>query len=391
MSESKIGVFLIGVNGCVATAVTSGVFAIRRELVKPYGLVTELDEFKMLPLAGLGQLHFFGWDLRPQPHVDWALKHGTASERILKAIMPDLTEVKVLQAPCGDASLNLDGAATMRVSSHRECIQTLMAQMESVRRQYHLDRLAVVNLASTEAIVRRTEAHESLAAFECALHNSDDAITPGMLYAYASIMAGVPYVNFTPGFTADVPALIELALSRGVPIAGKDGKTGQTLYKTVLAPMFRMRNLRVRGWYSMNILGNDDGLALQQPGRGEAKQATKRESLEHILGYNDVDHQVHIHYYRERGDAKEAWDVVDFLGWLETPMSIRVDWQGVDSALAAPLVIDLVRMILLAQDRNEGGPAIHLAAFFKKPMGTTEHSFFEQLRTLHDYCSKAGN
>jgi myo-inositol-1-phosphate synthase len=232
----------------------------------------------------------------------------------------------------------------------------------------------VVNLASTEAVVAPSPDHRSIVAFERALNECDEAVTPGMRYAYAAITAGVPYVNFTPSFTGDVPALVDVARCRGVSSAGKDGKPARPLDKTVLARSFASG---ISGYEAGTARFSETTTArvLQQSGHGEAKRATKRESLEHILGYNDIDHQVHIHCYSERGDAKEDWSAVDFLGWLETPMSIRVNWQGGDSALAAPLVVDLVRMILVARNRGESGPATHLA--FKMPLGTTEHSFFE--------------
>jgi len=246
-----------------------------------------------------------------------------------------------------------------------------------------------VNIASTEPFAGLMPTHQSIGQFEEGLAKDDPAISAGMLYAYAALAAKVPYVNFTPSTTVDIPALMEFADVQGVVIAGKDGKTGQTLYKTVLAPMFQLRNLRVSGWYSTNLLGNDDGYVLSDPAHLQQKVASKLEALAPILGYDDVDHQVDIHYYAPRGDAKEAWDVIDFVGWLGAKMSMRVNWLGQDSILAAPLVVDLARLVWFAQQRGERGPATQLSAFFKTPLNTREHNFFEQTRNLMMYCDSA--
>jgi len=241
--------------------------------------------------------------------------------------------------------------------------ETRRAQAEAVRTdlrrfrdEEQLDGLVMVNLASTERWPDPSAAALlSAAAFEDGLDADDPAITPAMVYAYAAITEGVGYVNFTPSLAADVPALVELAEARGVPIAGKDGKTGQTMLKTVLAPAFRSRALTVEGWYSTNILGNRDGLALDDPDSLDSKLRTKGSVLDSILGYPVEDHLVRIDYYRPRGDQKEAWDAIDLVGFLGQRMQLKVDFQCRDSILAAPLAIELARLTDLAQQRGEGG------------------------------------
>jgi myo-inositol-1-phosphate synthase len=212
-----------------------------------------------------------------------------------------------------------------------------------------------------------------------------------MVYAYAAIAEDAGYVNFTPSLAADVPALVAFAEQRGVPVAGKDGKTGQTMVKTVLAPAFRARALTVEGWYSTNILGNRDGLALDDPDSLNSKLQTKGSVLDSILGYPVEDHVVRIDYYRPRGDQKEAWDAIDLVGFLGQRMQIKVDFQCRDSILAAPLAVELARLTDLAQQRGEGGVQRQLGWFFKAPMtadgGVPEHAFHRQEDVLLDWLA----
>ena len=209
-----------------------------------------------------------------------------------------------------------------------------------------------------------------------------------MLYAYAAIKNGCHYINFTPSLTAEVPALIDMAVQAKVGLAGRDGKTGQTLYKTVLAPLFRERALKLKGWYSINILGNRDGLVLKEEKHKAAKIKSKTAVLESIVGYNDFDHQVHIHYYPPRGDAKEAWDNIDFSGWFDVPMQMKINWLGEDSILAAPLVCDLIRWVDFFTTHKEYGVFSQLASYFKDPLGCHEHDFFKQVQLLREHVLK---
>jgi myo-inositol-1-phosphate synthase len=244
----------------------------------------------------------------------------------------------------------------------------------------------VVNLASVERPIINSKSMETLEDFENALDENDESLTSGMIYAYAAISQKCGYVNFTPAVTADVPALEQLAKRNGVVLAGKDGKTGQTLYKTVLASMFQKRGLKVEGWYSTNILGNRDGEILNDQEHVKSKISTKQGVLPSILKYDDFVHQVHIHYYPPRGDLKEAWDNIDFTGWFGVKMQMKVNWLGCDSILAAPLVVDLVRWVHFLQGLGMSGNVKELGSYFKAPVGLEENDFFDQwllLRSLN--------
>jgi myo-inositol-1-phosphate synthase len=274
----------------------------------------------------------------------------------------------------------------------RERVAHVRADLRRFRESEGLDRVVVVNLASTEAWPDLTSAVlADLDTFEKGLDADESVITPGMIYCYAAITEGCPYVNFTPSFT-DVPALLELADREGVPVAGKDGKTGQTFIKTVLAPAFRSRALQVQGWYSTNILGNRDGMILDDPSSLASKLDTKGSVLDSILGYDVEDHIVRIDYYRPRGDAKEAWDNIDLVGFLGQRMQLKVDFLCRDSILAAPLVLELVRLIAEAHRRGEGGPQEQLGFFFKAPVTqvgkSPEHALHVQERILLDWLDR---
>ncbi len=249
----------------------------------------------------------------------------------------------------------------------------------------------VINLASTEKLaVEGNEILNSLAGFETALDNNSADISPAMLYAYAAIAERIPYGNFTPSVSVDIHALIEFAEKMAVPVAGKDGKTGQTFIKSVLAPAFRSRALRVMGWFSTNILGNRDGLALSNSDSLASKIKTKSSLLDDILGYEVEDHIVDIRYYRPRGDNKEAWDNIDITGFLGQKMQIKVNFLCKDSILAAPLAIEIARCLDLAAQRGESGVQEQLSVFFKLPMtrgGRIEQAFHKQDETLLSWLS----
>ncbi|UJW56460.1 inositol-3-phosphate synthase [Bacillus sp. A116_S68] len=384
----RVGVMIIGLNGAVASCLTGGIMAIRKGIVESQGLVTDLPEFEGLNLLDLNSLHFSGWDIRQSSHYLWMKNHGVVPHEVLETIKEDVETINVLQAPTiGVSKSTMELEGTMRNDSltRMQVVDQLMFDIKEFKNKNQLDGVVVLCLASTEPLIEINEVHKSLELFESALKENSSEITPGMLYAYAALKTGSPYINFTPSVSGDIPALLELAVMEGVPIAGKDGKTGQTLYKTVIAPMLKWRNLRVQGWYSTNILGNDDGKALRDPQQGASKITTKSNVLPSILGYDDFNHQVHIHYYPPRRDAKEAWDSIDFTGWLNTEMSVRVNWIGHDSALAAPLVLDLIRLVWLAYERNERGVSSHLSAFFKAPINEEEHDFFVQMEKLLAY------
>jgi len=254
-----------------------------------------------------------------------------------------------------------------------------------------LDRLIIVNLGSTERHTEVADVHRTIAAFEAALTRNDERISPAMKYLYLACKLGAGHVNFTPSLTK-VPALEALAESAGIPIAGEDGKTGQTLLKTALAPAFHVRQLKVEGWFSTNILGNNDGRVLDDPESNKTKVASKLSVLDEILGYEVTDHQVHINYYRPRGDEKEAWDNIDVLGFLGERMQIKINFLCKDSILAAPLVIDLVRLMDVAQRCGERGIQRQFSLFFKAPYHRdgerAVNDLFKQNALLHEWVEK---
>jgi myo-inositol-1-phosphate synthase len=283
--------------------------------------------------------------------------------------------------PAGETNINPAG--------HRATSDPLRSDLAEFKTRG--DTVVVINLASTEKLtVEGNEIFNSLAGFERALNENSADISPAMLYAYAALIENVPYGNFTPSVAADIPALIELAEQQNVPVAGKDGKTGQTFIKTVLAPAFKSRALKVEGWYSTNILGNRDGLALSNEDSLASKLKTKSSVLDDILGYEVEDHIVDIRYYRPRGDNKEAWDNIDITGFLGQPMQLKVNFLCKDSVLAAPLVIEIARCLDLAKQRGIGGIQEHLSVFFKLPMtktGKPEHAFHVQENVLLSWLS----
>jgi myo-inositol-1-phosphate synthase len=258
------------------------------------------------------------------------------------------------------------GDNCVEVKSFREEVTKLEADIVAWKKAHGLARVVMVNLSSTEHFLDKGDVHATPAAFEAGLDANDPRISPAMKYLYVAVKLGIPHANFTPSLS-NVPALDAMANANGVPTAGADGKTGQTLLKTVLAPAFAIRALKVDGWYSTNILGNNDGKILDDPASNKTKVVSKKSVLDDILGYQVENHQVHIHYYKPRGDAKEAWDNIDIQGFLGEPMQIKVNFLCKDSILAAPLVIDLVRLLEHAQRVGERGIQRQLSLFFKSP------------------------
>jgi len=273
----------------------------------------------------------------------------------------------------------------------RDELALIGSHIESFKLRHGVARLVLVNLASTERYIEVEDVHRTLAEFEAGLDANDPRISPAMKYLYVACQLGIPHCNFTPSLSK-IPALEQLAEQRGVPIAGEDGKTGQTMLKTVLAPAFAIRQLHVEGWFSTNILGNNDGLVLDDPGACKTKVASKMKVLDDLLGYPVDNHQVHIHYYRPRGDAKEAWDSIDLVGFLGERMQLKVDFLCKDSILAAPLVIDLVRLLDLAKRNKERGVQRQLSLFFKAPYHTDgerpQHDLFRQHAMLESWLAQ---
>ena len=380
----RLGVAVVGLGGAVATTMVAGVELVRQGRAGLDGL----------PLAGhpLGAalapyegLVFGGWDLFDGDLAAAARHHGVLGPAQLDAAAGALGALTPWPA-YGDERFcaGVTGAHTAGGLGLRASVDSLRADLQRFREAHGLDRAVVINLASTEASPDLSaDVFQTAAAFEAAVDADDARISPAMLYAYAAILEGCPYGNFTPSVGADVPALVALAEARGVPVAGKDGKTGQTFIKTVLAPGLRDRALRVAGWFSTNILGNRDGEALREAGSLASKIGTKGSVLDQILGYGVEDHVVRINYYRPRGDAKEAWDNVDLVGFLGEPMQLKVNFLCKDSILAAPLAIEIARCLDAAGRAGRGGVAEPMGVFFKGPMtadptAIPEHDFARQ-------------
>jgi myo-inositol-1-phosphate synthase len=281
----------------------------------------------------------------------------------------------------------------VRARTMREELRLLEDNVQTFRTEQQLDGVVMVNLASTERFTEVEDVHQTIDAFEAGLDRCDERISPAMKYLYLACKLRVPHCNFTPSLSK-VPALEKLAERNGVPIAGDDGKTGQTLIKTVLAPAFAIRQLAVDGWYSTNILGNNDGLVLNDPGSNKTKVTSKSNVLDDILGYQVPDHQVHIHYYKPRGDAKEAWDSIDLSGFLGERMQLKVNFLCKDSILAAPLIVDVVRLLDLAARRGGRGIQKQMSLFFKAPYARPGelpvHDLFKQYELLRRWAETMG-
>ena len=406
-AEGKLGVLLPGL-GAVSTTFIAGVEAVRRGLAKPIGSLTQMGHIRLgkrtdhrnprigefVPLARLEDLEFGGWDIFEDDAYRSARNAGVLEPQLLDSVQPFLEGIRPWPAAFDNFYVKkLDGPNVKRGKNKMELAEQLVDDIERFRRERGLDRMVMVWCGSTEIFLQPTDAHRSVASFERAMRDNDAAIAPSMLYAYAALRAGVPYANGAPNLSVDVPALTALAAERGVPIAGKDFKTGQTLLKTALAPMLKARLLGLSGWFSVNILGNRDGEVLDDPESFKTKEESKLSVLEYILQpdvypdlYEGFYHKVRINYYPPRGDNKEGWDNLDIFGWLGYPMQIKVDFLCRDSILAAPIVLDLVLFLDLAARAGMKGIQEWLSFYFKSPMTAPElypeHDLFIQQMKL---------
>jgi myo-inositol-1-phosphate synthase len=387
-----VGVLVVGLGGAVASTAAAGIEMLRAGSNDLAGL--PLANVGVAGLAPYRNIHFAGWDLHGESLADAAREHRVLDRDQLDIIEAPLSTMKPWPAVGSrDFCKNVDGTNKI-AGSHRQAVEQIRADIRSYIETSGVHDVVMINLASVERWPDLTlEVLQNPAAFERGLENNDAAISPAMLYAYAAITEGVPYGNFTPSLAADIPALTRLADERGVPVAGKDGKTGQTFIKTVLAPAFRARSLYVEGWFSTNILGNRDGLALDNPDSLLSKLNTKGSVLDSILGYPVEDHLVNIQYYKPRGDNKEAWDNIDLVGFMGQKMQMKVNFLCRDSILAAPLVIEIARVLDLAKQRGQGGIQEQLGIFFKAPMTPAgrreEHSFPVQQTNLLNWLNAA--
>jgi len=394
----RTGVWLIGAQGSLASTVVTGARAIARGLAGRGALVTELPELRGLPFVDFEDLVFGGWDVAPTG----LRARARAMEIEDRALPPGLVaalddDLAVAEGRVRPGFLDGGGPATRALASRRfvakreslvVAAQRLGDDLDRFRADHALEAVVVVNLASTEASIPLGPEHRRLESFRRLLQTNLRArLTPSMLYAYAALERGYPYVNFTPSLGISPPALQELGLKHHVPFFGSDGKTGETLMKTVLAPLFRYRNLEVLSWEGFNILGGGDGRVLDDPRHKRSKVRSKSGVLASSLGYAPHS-RVSIEYVPSMGNWKTAWDYIHFRGFLGTKMTAQFIWEGCDSILAAPLVLDLVRLTEFAQRKGEAGPMTHLACFFKDPMGVPIHAFMDQFRLLVDYADR---
>jgi myo-inositol-1-phosphate synthase len=394
--------------GAVTTTFVAGIEAIKRGLGQPVGSLTQLATVRLgkrtegrtplvkdfVPLAEVTDLVCGGWDIFPDTAYEAAIKAGVLERTLLDQLKEPLKGLRPMPAVFDPAYVRrLDGPHVKKGASKMELAEALMADIEDFSRTSGASRLVMVWCGSTEVFQTPSAVHQTVKDFEAGLAASSPDIAPSQIYAYAALRCGVPFANGAPNLTVDVPAMQEMARERNVPIAGKDFKTGQTFMKTMIAPGLKARMLGLTGWFSTNILGNRDGEVLDDPASFKTKEESKLSVLEHILQpqlypqlYRDFHHLVRINYYPPRGDAKEGWDNIDIFGWLGYPMQIKVDFLCRDSILAAPIVLDLVLFLDLAQRAGMRGIQEWLSFYFKSPMTAPElypeHDIFIQLMKL---------
>jgi myo-inositol-1-phosphate synthase len=372
--------------------VIAGVALMRKGLVPRNGMITETAVFEKLGLAPIDGLVFGGWDLRHDTAYEAAISHEVVPRHLLDQVKEDLSAIRPWPAAASPHFLTaMAGKNVVAAATFREEIALLSKNIEAFKRDNDLSKVVMVNLTSTEKYTEVSDVHRTIEAFEAGLDASDPRISPAMKYLYVAIQNNIPHANFTPSLTK-IPALEKLSEDKGVPVTGEDGKTGQTLLKTVLAPSFVIRQLKVNGWFSTNILGNNDGLVFNDPAANKTKVTSKKSVLDSVLGYPVPDHQVHIHYYRPRGDAKEAWDNIDIEGFLGERMQLKLNFLCKDSILAAPLAIDLARLLEAAHRFGERGIQRQLSVFFKAPYHTDgetpQHDLFKQHTMLEQWVTK---
>ena len=406
-ASGRLGVLTPGL-GAVATTFIAGVIAARQGLAAPIGSVSQMAHIRLgkreegrnplirdfVPLAGLDDLVFGGWDPISSNVLEAARTCGVLDEKDIAPVSSELEGIVAMDAVFDNSWVKkLDGKRVKNLDSKWDQAQALMEDIEKFRIDNECDRLVMVWCGSTEAFQEASAVHESVDSFEAGLKSNDENIAPSQIYAYAAIMSGVPFANGAPNLALDIPCMVELAKSRGVPVAGKDFKTGQTLMKTLLAPGLKARMLGLRGWFSTNILGNRDGEVLDDPDNFKTKEVSKLGVLDTILQpdsypelYGNIDHVVRINYYPPRGDNKEGWDNIDIFGWLGYPMQIKVDFLCRDSILAAPIVLDLALFLDLAARADQSGVQEWLSFYLKAPQASSdagpEHDIFIQQTKL---------
>lgn len=394
MKTRRVGIWFIGACGGVGSTAVLGLAALRRKLIDTTSMVTALPMFGSLGLDEAEQFTVGGHDVRRSGFVksvrELHERSNVFDTALMEACKPDLEKwsENVRPGTVLNTGATIAGLAELpearATETPRQVIERIQTDLVAFRTRERLDQLIVMNVASTEPPFQTDERHRSLKKMQTALDQTETPLPASSLYAWAALDLGLPYINFTPSLGATFPAAVELAELRQTICGGQDGKTGETLLKTVLAPMFAYRNWQVLSWVGHNIFGNRDGLVLDDPRNKESKIRTKDHVITQILGYKPQSH-VSIEYIESLDDWKTAWDHIHFRGFLGVKMAMQFTWQGCDSLLAAPLVLDLARLTLFAQRRGEVGVLRHLACFFKNPQGVEEHDFFKQFAMLQEY------
>ena len=417
--SGRLGVLIPGM-GAVATTLIAGVEAIKKGIAQPIGSLTQMGHLHLnrksgqspkadsgltnypkikdfVPLASLQDIVFGGWDIYEENVYEAASRAKVLEPGMLQALRPELEILKPMKGVFDRAYVkNLDGTHVKQAANKFLLAQAVMEDIALFQDTRGCDRLVMVWCGSTEKYTEVTEVHQSMEAFEKGLRENDARIAPSMIYAYAAIKMGIPFLNGAPNLTVDIPALVDLSKRTGTPIGGKDFKTGQTLMKTILAPGLQARALGVKGWFSTNILGNRDGYVLDEPDNFRTKEVSKLSVLEDILRpdlspelYSDLYHKIRINYYPPHGDNKESWDNIDIFGWLGYSMQIKINFLCRDSILAAPLVLDLALFGDLAKRAGLSGVQEWLSFYFKSPQTVDEvirpeHDIFKQLTVLQN-------
>ena len=385
---------IVGLGGAVASTAIAGIELLKNGKVGKEGLpLADLPENLTRSIVEYENLVFTGWDVNGDDLAAAAATHDVLTLPQFQAVNEQLQATKPLAAVVNAAFCrNVEGKNVFSAANHTAAIEKLREDIRQFKNDAGIEHVVVINLASTESFVDKDSAtFTTLENFEKALGENSEEISPAMIYAYAAIGEKIAYGNFTPSVAADIPALVEYAENNGVPLAGKDGKTGQTFIKTVIAPGLKARALKVDGWFSTNILGNRDGFILSHPDSLKSKITTKGSVLDDILGYKVEDHLVDIRYYRPRGDNKEAWDNIDIIGFMGQPMQLKINFLCKDSILAAPLVIEIARLLDYAQKCGEKGVQTQLSTFFKLPQvtdekkETPEHAIHSQQQMLLEW------
>jgi myo-inositol-1-phosphate synthase len=403
----KLGVLIPGM-GAVASTFIAGVEAIKAGIAKPIGSMTQMGTIRLgkrtenrvpvikefVPLNELEDLVFAGWDINEENLYEVCLRTAVLDKTLVDQVRKPLEAIRVMKGVFDREYVRkLDGSWVKTGKNKMDLAQQLIEDIQNFIKMHNTTMNVMIWCGSTEIYIQPGEVHSTLEKFEAGLRNNDTAIAPSMIYAYAALKLGIPFANGSPNLIVDIPALDELANQNDIPIAGKDFKTGQTLMKTILSPGLKARQLGIRGWFSTNILGNRDGEVLDDPESFRTKEKSKLSVLESILQpelypelYQDLYHKVRINYYPPRGDNKEGWDNIDIFGWLGYPMQIKIDFLCRDSILAAPIVLDLVLFMNLAQRAGMKGIQEWLSFYFKSPMTLPElypeHDLFVQLAKL---------